>query len=200
MQGADFGLVHTQRRKKPFLSLSTSPEVWTDLSLTAEYEAPRSKSCLTPLPRPVSCTPAAPWGLCPPGWPPDWFTGCLGYLQGSHLGALGFLPQSATWEKATKCRPQPHTPCPALPPLVALCMAWTPMQVPGFLARVPTCVIMEARMKGHSGKPATISPLKTKQTKAFSQLQWHEQSLVPLAAPGCGLDISGKSSCQHGCA
>lgn len=27
--------------------------------------------------------------------------------------------------------------------------------------------------------------LKNK-TKAFSQLQWHEQSLVPLATPGCG--------------
>lgn len=32
MQGADFGLVHTQRRMKPFLPLSTSPEVWRDLS------------------------------------------------------------------------------------------------------------------------------------------------------------------------
>lgn len=66
------------------------------------------------LPGPVSHTPAVPQGLCPPGWLPGWFTGGLGYFQASHLGALGFFLQSATWEKAPKCRPWPHTPCPAI--------------------------------------------------------------------------------------
>lgn len=83
---------------------------------TAEHEAHTSKSCLPPLPRAASFTFAVHQGLSSPRWShmPDLFAGYLRYLQGSHIGALGFLPQLATWDEATKCKPQPDTPCLAI--------------------------------------------------------------------------------------
>lgn len=131
MQGADLGLVHTQRRKKTFLRSSTLTEVWTDLSSHWQLTW-GSKEQVLPHSPPYTCL----LHTCSPSGPLFPRLTPLGYLQGPRLGALGFLPQSATWEEATTCRPQPHTLCPALPPLVALCMAWTPIQVPWFL--VPT--------------------------------------------------------------
>lgn len=155
-------------------------------SLTAECEAHRSKSCLSPsldlsLTHLQSLRAPVPQGDSQAGSLEVWD------ISRPHILVLwAFFSSQQHGKRLPSAGLGLTLHAQQLPPLVAFCMAWTPRQEPRFLAPVPTCVIMEARMKGHSGKPATISALKTKQTKAFSQLQWHEQSLVPLAAPGCG--------------
>ena len=141
---------------------------WTQLS-------PASPALLPPSflsPELSQSTSAAHQGLSPPRWPhvPDLFGTSPGLAsQHSRISfstsntRTGCQVQTSAWRSVLyNCNS-----------LLGFYMAWAPLQELWLCSPVPTCVIsliMETRMKGGSGKSATINPLKIKQTKVCFQL------------------------------